>query len=76
MIALTHLLPLSVTTAVSPPLGRGEPAVEDLGDELAVLVVDEEERAALGRRQLARLGHDLTQQHRYVVCVKGERDIP
>ena len=56
-----------LSTAAIAPLWRGQPPVEDLGDELAVLVVDEEEGAPLGRRQVARLRHDLPQQHRHVV---------
>ena len=58
---------LATATAAIAPLWRGQPAVEDLGDELAVLVVDEEEGAPLGRRQMARLRHDLPQQHGHVV---------
>ena len=72
---LSHLLAPPVAAAAAAaapfPLRRGEPAIEDLCDELLVLVVDEEEGAPLGRRQLPRLGHDLPQQHGHVVCVKG-----
>ena len=47
--------PAAAAAAAPLPLWRGEPAVEDLCDELLVLVVDEEEGAPLGRRQLPRL---------------------